>query len=219
MRTSGEERAARDHIVDVGRRMWGRALVAANDGNVSVRLDDDRILCTPTRVSKGAMTPEQLTIVALDGTVLDPGTAGGPSSEIRMHLGVYRASADVRAVVHAHPVHATALAILGEPALTRMQPEVILTMPDLPIAPYATPSTEDVPASVAPLVGSVEACLLEQHGALTWAADLETAYLRMERVEQVAHLTVLMRQLGRSRDLEPEKLGALAERHGVTIPR
>lgn len=218
-RRAPDERDARDRILDVGRRMWSLGLVAANDGNVSVRLSDDRVLCTPTGVSKGMMTASQLTIVDLDGTVVDAGTAGGPSSEIRMHLGVYRASASAHAVVHAHPPHATVFALLGEPLDARLLPEVVLTMPVVPVAPYATPSTDAVPASVVPLVAEHRACLLEQHGALTWGADLETAYLDMERLEYVARLTFLLRQLGTSRELTTQQLDAIEERFGVPIAR
>jgi L-fuculose-phosphate aldolase len=209
----------RERLLDIGRRMWSRGLVAANDGNISVRVGDDRVLCSPTGVSKGAMTADQLAVVDLDGTVLERGTAGGPSSEIRMHLGVYRESAGVRAVVHAHPVHATIFALLGQPLDAHLLPEIVLTMPVIPVAPYATPSTHAVPESVIPFVNSGRACLLEQHGALTWGPDLESAYLDMERLEYVAQLTFLLRQRGEMRELEPEQLDALEEQFGVPIPR
>jgi L-fuculose-phosphate aldolase len=214
-----ENRTQRDRVVDIGRRMWARGLVSANDGNISVRISEDRVLCTPTGVSKGAMTAEQLTVVGLDGTVIDAGTAGGPSSEIRMHLGVYRESADVHAVVHAHPVHATIFALLGEPLDAPLLPEVVLTMPVVPVAPYATPSTDAVSESVVPFVRQGRACLLEQHGAITWGPDLESAYLDMERLEYVAQLTYLLRQLGVRRHLTSGQLDAIEERFGVPIPR
>ncbi|MFJ6114541.1 class II aldolase/adducin family protein [Agrococcus sediminis] len=209
----------RDRIVDVGRRMWSRGLVAANDGNVSMRLDDDLVLCTPTGVSKGAMSPEQLTVVDLDGTVVEAGSAGGPSSELQMHLGVYHTDADVRAVVHAHPPCATVFAVLGEPLRLRLLPEIVLTMPEIPVAPYATPSTAAVPKSVIPLVAKARACLLEQHGALTWSTDLESAYLDMERLEYAAQLTLALRQIGQYRVLDDQQLDALEAAFGQSIPR
>lgn len=209
----------RDRILDVGRRMWSRGLVAANDGNVSMRLDGGLVLCTPTGVSKGTMTPEQLTVVDLDGTVIERGAAGGPSSEVQMHLGVYRADPDVGAVVHAHPPCATVFAVLGEPLRLRLLPEIVLTMPEVPVAPYATPSTTAVPASVVPFVGKVRACLLEQHGALTWSDDLESAYLDMERLEYAAQLALALRHVGRERVLDDEQLDGLEAAFGVAIPR
>lgn len=211
----GDENAARQSIVAVGLRMWQRGLVSANDGNVSVRLTTDTFLCTPTGMSKGAMRPSDLAVVAADGGVLDAGTGRGPSSEIRMHLGVYSARPDVNAVVHAHPPYATLAAIVGTPLDQPLLPEIVVAMPRVPVAPYATPSTDAVPESVVPLTDDHSACLLEQHGALTWAADLESAYLDMERVEYFAQMTQLLRQTGVTRVLEPEKITALKSRFGI----
>lgn len=210
-----DEAAARQAIVDVGLRLWQRGLVSANDGNVSVRLGDDTFLCTPTGASKGAMRPSDLAVVATEGRVVDAGTGRGPSSEIRMHLGVYSARPDVNAVVHAHPPYATLAAITGTPLDQPLLPEIVVAMPRVPVAPYATPSTDAVPESVVPLTSGHSACLLEQHGALTWAADLESAYLDMERVEYFAHMVHLLQQTGVTRVLEPEKIAALKERFGV----
>jgi L-fuculose-phosphate aldolase len=214
-----DEREAREAIVDVGRRMWQRELVAANDGNISVRLGDDRVLCTPTSCSKGRLRPDELSLVRLDGTVLSAGAGRGPSSEIRLHLSVYRGDPAVGAVVHAHPLYATAFAIRGEPLTALLMPETVVALPEVPLAPYATPSTDDVPASVAAIVAAGRrACLLEQHGALTWAPDLEEAYLTMERLEFSARMTATLRTLGEVRELEPHKVRAVRERFGIASP-
>lgn len=209
------EAGARAAIVDVGRRMWEREHVSANDGNVSVRLDAERVLCTPTMTSKGRLRPDQLAIVRLaDGAVLDRGVGLGPSSEIRMHLGVYAARPDVGAVVHAHPPHATAFAIRGDALTAPLLPELVVALPRVPLAPYATPSTDEMAESVLPYVHTDRACLLEQHGALAWGADLESAYLTMERIEYFARMMFLLRGLGGVRELSPEQITAIEERFG-----
>lgn len=211
-RTEGELREA---IVDVGLRMWQQGLVSANDGNVSARLDEHRVLCTPTMISKGRMRPSDLAIVALDGTVLDTGTGRGPSSEVRMHLGVYDERPEIQAVVHAHPPYSTLAAIRGRELNAPLLPEIVVALPRVPVAPYATPSTDAVPASVRPLVHEASACLLEQHGALTWAEDLESAYLNMERVEYFARMMYLLESTGDVRALEADKIDALRRQFGL----
>ena len=123
------EAELRRQICDIGRNLWNRGMVAANDGNISARLPNGRILCTPTGVSKGYLTPAMLPIVALDGTVVELGAGLQPSSEVRMHLRVYQVSDAVGAVVHAHPPYATAFAIKGEPLVGKMLPESIVAMP------------------------------------------------------------------------------------------
>lgn len=212
MTTIAEERALREAIVDVGQRMWQRELVAANDGNVSVRLDAERLLCTPTGVSKGRMRPSDLAIVHADGTLLDAGTGRGPSSEFRMHLRAYEVGGDaVGAVVHAHPPFATTFAIRGEAITSTMLAETVVFMPEVPLAPYAMPSTDEVPDSIAPFITDYFACLLEHHGALTWGPDLEEAYLSMERLEYLAKMVHLMRLSGGEREIPPAQIARLRE--------
>ncbi len=188
-------------ICEIGRAMWQRSLVAANDGNISVRVGEE-IVCTPAGVSKGFMTPESLVVVGRDGRVI----AGDrpPSSELKMHLRVYELDEDVTAVVHAHPLYATMMAVQGRPLECKMIAETVATMPRVPVAPYATPSTSEVPDSITPLVRGHNACLLEHHGALTWGPDLMAAYLNMERLEYVAQLTWRLDGVGR--DLPDEEI-------------
>lgn len=211
-----DERRARAAIVEVGRRLWQRQYVSANDGNVSVRLDAEHVLCTPTLVSKGWMREDELAVVRIvDGAVIDAGAGAGPSSEVRMHLAVYRAREDIGAVVHAHPVHATALAIRGEAMTAQLMPETVVALPRVPLAPYATPSTDAVADAVRPYTTTDTACLLEQHGALAWGADLESAYLTMERLEYSAQLTFILRQSGKIRELSTQQIEAIHERFGT----
>ncbi|MHB1289056.1 class II aldolase/adducin family protein [Georgenia sp.] len=213
-----DEAALRRQICEIGRAMWQRGMVSANDGNISARLPGGRVLCTPTGVSKGFMTEASLPVVMLDGQVVQAGAGGlAPSSEIRMHLRAYQVSASVGAVVHAHPPFATAFAIKGEALVGRMMPESVVAMPEVPLAPYATPSTDEVPDSIEPFITTHTGCLLEHHGALTWAGDLVTAYLAMERLEYSAHMSYLTRQIGGERQLSDERIAALRERFGIDV--
>lgn len=209
------ETALRRQICEIGRNLWNRGMVAANDGNISARLPDGRILCTPTGVSKGYLTEDVLPVVALDGTVVELGNRLRPSSEIRMHLRAYQVSEAVGAVVHAHPPYATAFAIKGEALVGDMMPESVVGMPEVPLAPYATPSTDEVPDSVEPFIRTHPGCLLEHHGALTWAGDLMTAYLAMERLEYCALMTFLTRQIDGERHLSPERITAIQRQFGI----
>ncbi|MEA5155023.1 class II aldolase/adducin family protein [Raineyella sp.] len=203
-----DETTIREQICQVGRWLWQKGMVAANDGNISVRLGQDRIICTPTGVSKAMMDADLLPIVTVDGDPVDD-RALPPSSEIKMHLAVYREDPSVGAVVHAHPLYATMWAVAGQPISARMLPETVVTMPQVPLAPYATPSTQAVPDSVVPLVAGNRACLLENHGALTWGHDLLSAYLMMERLEYTAQLTWHLSLTGRGRDLPDAEVTTL----------
>ena len=213
--TVQDEKALREQICDIGKNLWNRGMVASNDGNISALMSGGRVLCTPTAVSKGYLTPEMLAVVDLDGNVLEQHAGYSPSSEIKMHLRIYQVSPAAGAVVHAHPPYATVFAVMGQSIRTRMMPESVVTMPEVPLARYATPSTEAVPDSVEPFALTHTACLLEHHGALSWGPDLMTAYLTMERLEYTAQMTYLLRQIGGERDLPDEEIARLNElRHG-----
>ncbi len=211
-----DETALRAQVCEIGRALWQRGMVAANDGNISARLPDGTVLCTPTGVSKGFLSPDMLTVVGPDGAVVR-GTRR-PSTEVLMHLRIYAEDPAVGAVVHAHPVHATAFAIKGEPLVGLMMPESVVAMPEVPLAHYATPSTHQVPDSVAPFVGTHTACLLEHHGALTWGPDLMTAYLAMERLEYTAQLTTIVRAIGGERLLSGERIAEVRRIFGIAAP-
>lgn len=206
-----DERKIREEICEIGRRMYGRHMVAANDGNISVRLSDDTILCTPTGVSKGFMKPEQLCKADLSGKILETAEGFGPTSEMKMHLRVYQRRPDIGAVVHAHPIFATSFAVMGRALESPIMPEVIVNFGRIPLAPYGTPSTEEIPDSIEPYLEEYEAILLESHGALTWAGDLLTAYMKMESVEFYAELLYRTTQLGGPRELDEEQLKRLQE--------
>ena len=183
-------------ILDIGNRMWARGLVAANDGNISVRIGEDEILTTPTGVSKGNMTPDMIIRVNMDGEVLSQNGEFRPSSEVRMHIQVYQQREDINAVVHAHPPYATSFAVAGIPLDKCVLPEAVMTLGAVPIAPYGTPSTPEIPESIRPLIENSDAVLLANHGALTLGADLATAYYRMETLEHSARIVHLALQLG-----------------------
>jgi L-fuculose-phosphate aldolase len=197
---------ARREIVDVGRRIWERGYVAANDGNISVRLCD-RVLVTPTGRSKGFLRPDEIVEVTLDGTPLSRGSA--PTSELAMHLSVYATRPDVAAVVHAHPPNATAFAVAGVPLAQCVLPEVILSLGEIPLAGYATPTTEEVASSVSEHVSKFNAVLLRNHGALTLGETLSQAYFRMETVEHFARISVAAKVLGGAAPLSQEDVRKL----------
>ena len=213
------EEQARADIVEVGRRLWERGYVASNDGNISVRLDDSRLITTPKNVSKGFMTPDMMVITDLDGKKI----AGerDPSSELKMHLEVYRNRPDIRAVVHAHPPTATGFAVAGIPLDRAVLAEVITTLGSIPIAEYATPSTEELPAAVRKYVKAHDGLLLANHGALAMGGDVMSAYYRMETIEHFAKISLVARTLGREQVLpraEVERLQGLRGMYGIASP-
>jgi L-fuculose-phosphate aldolase len=214
-----QEERLRGEIVEVGRRLYARGYVASNDGNISARLDGDRLLTTPKGVSKGFMTPDMMCVVDLEGTKL----AGDrdPSSELRMHLEVYRRRPDVHAVVHAHPPTATGFAVAGIPLDRAVLAEVITTLGSIPIADYATPSTQELPDAVRKYITAHDGLLLANHGALTVAADLVGAYYKMETIEHFAKISLVARLLGRERLLSREevvRLQGLRGSYGIAAP-
>lgn len=203
------EAEAREMIVHVGRRMYDHGYVVTNDGNISMKIADDVLVVTPTGVSKGFMVPEMMALMDLEGNVIKQGEKG-PSSEVKMHLRVYRENPAVTAVVHAHPVYATSYAIAGialdEPILS----EAMLQIGAVPVAHYAKPGTYDVPDSIAPYVNDYGAVLLSNHGALTWGTSLDEAFARMEVLENYAHISFNVRSLAQARPLSADQIEGLA---------
>ncbi|MBP3901884.1 MAG: class II aldolase/adducin family protein [Blautia sp.] len=189
-------------ICDIGKRIYNRNMVAANDGNISVKLNDNEFLCTPTGVSKGFMTPEYICKVNAQGEVIQANPGFRPSSEIKMHMRVYAKRPDVGSVVHAHPVYATSFAIAGIPLTQPIMPEAVIALGCVPIAPYGTPSTMEIPDAVEPFLEHFDAVLLESHGALTWSTDLLAAYLKMESVEFYAQLLYQSKMLGGPKEFD-----------------
>lgn len=175
---------AKNLICEIGKRLYNKNFVAANDGNISVKVSPNTIICTPTGVSKGFMTPDMMVKMDLNGRVISGHMK--PSSEIKMHLRVYKENPEVNAVVHAHPPVATSFAVAGISLEKPIVPEAVIMLGTVPVAPYATPGTEEVPDSIAPYVKDHNAVLLANHGALTWGKDLIEAYFRMESLEHYA---------------------------------
>ena len=209
----------RADIVECGRRLWHRGFVASNDGNISVRLDDQRLITTPTAVSKGFMTPGMMVVTDLEGRKISG--ERNASSELKMHLEVYKHRPDVRAVVHAHPPTATGFAVAGIPLDRAVLAEVITTLGSIPIAEYATPSTEELPAAVRRYIKAHDGLLLANHGALAVGGDVYAAYYRMETIEHFATISLVARTLGRENLLsrgEVDRLQGLRGMYGIASP-
>jgi len=213
------EAQLRADIVEVGRRLYARGYTASNDGNISVRLDAGRLLMTPSNVCKGFMTPDMMVITDLEGRKLHGDRT--PSSEMQMHLEVYRRRPDVAAVVHAHPPIATGFAVAGIPLDRAVLAEVVTTLGSVPIAEYATPSTRELPEAVRQYVQAHDGMLLANHGALTLGKDLFSAYYKMETIEHFAHISLVARLLGGERLLSREevfRLQGLRGSYGIASP-
>ena len=198
-------------ICDIGRRIYSRNMVAANDGNISVKLNDNEFLCTPTGVSKGFMTPEYICKVDREGNVIQANPGFKPSSEIKMHMRVYEKRPDVGSVVHAHPIYATSFAIAGIPLTQPIMPEAVISLGCVPIAEYGTPSTMEIPDNLEKYLPYFDAVLLENHGALTWSTDLNAAYMKMESVEFYAQLLYQSKVLGGPKEFDEKNIEKLYE--------
>ncbi len=206
-------------ICEIGKRIYNRNMVAANDGNISVKISANEFLCTPTGVSKGFMTPDYICKVDAKGNVIQAAKGFKPSSEIKMHMRVYEKREDVNAVVHAHPSYATAFAIAGIPLTQPIMPEAVIALGCVPIAEYGTPSTMEIPDNVEKYLPHYDAVLLESHGALTWSYDLLSAYHKMESVEFYAELLYKAKMLGGPKEFDKNNIEKLYEiRRQMGIP-
>src|SRR5215203_122138 len=201
-----DEQTARREIVRVGQLLYERSYVVSSDGNVSVRLDDGRVLATPTQTNKGRMSEDSLALTDLDGKALNDRRA---SSELAMHLLIYREREDVRAVCHAHPPHGSALAVAGLAIDQPILSEVILTLGCVPLAAYGTPSTEELTRETQPFVKHHNALLMANHGAVAYGADLWQAWDRLETLEHTARISILSRMLGGSKNLPADAIEKL----------
>ncbi|MBO1206301.1 class II aldolase/adducin family protein [Staphylococcus nepalensis] len=204
-----KEKELREQICDIGKNLFNKDFIAANDGNISARLSGSEILATPTATSKGYLTPESIVKLDLDGNIIEAQEGVKPSSEVKMHLRCYKEMEECNGVVHAHPPYATGFAIKGEVLDKATMPEVVIAMPEIPLAEYGCPSTEEIPDSVEPYFGKYEAVLLESHGALTWGDTLMNAYFNMERLEYIAKLTFITRAIGGERELPKNRIDEL----------
>ncbi len=213
------ESALRADIVEIGRRMYARGYTASNDGNISVRMGADRLLMTPKSVCKGFMTPDMMCVTDLEGVKIQGDR--DPSSEMLMHLEVYRQRPDAQAVVHAHPPTATGFAVAGIPLDRAVLAEVVTTLGSVPIAEYATPSTSELPEAVRKYIKAHDGMLLANHGALTVGSDLFSAYYKMETIEHFAKISLVARLLGRENLISREevlRLQQLRGSYGIAAP-
>ncbi len=204
------DREAKNEILEVGRRMYAKNYVVSNDGNITCKVSPTTLWTTPTGVSKGYMTDDMLIKVDLDGHVLQ-GTRK-PSSELKMHLRVYKENPELVACVHAHPPVATSFAIAGIALDRPILPEGVVQLGVVPVAPYATPGTQEVPDSIAPYCTTHNGVLLANHGALTWGMSPMQAYMRMESLEYYALVTMYTGNIiGRANELSCKQVDRLVE--------
>src|SRR6266478_9214081 len=185
----------KEQICETGRRVYAKGFAAANDGNISIRLNDKEVLCSPTMVSKGFIKPEDLCVVDYEGKQLR-GTRKR-SSEILLHLSVYKHRPDVNAVVHCHPPHATAFAVAGEPVPNCVLPEVEVFLGEVPTALYETPGTQKFAETIVPHLKASNTIILANHGTVTFGPDLEKAFWNSEIIDAYCRILILSKQLGR----------------------
>ena len=201
----------KEQICDVCHKMWQLGWVAANDGNVSAKLEDGTILATPTGISKSFITPEKLILLNGKGVVLEAAEGYRPSSELKMHLRCYDRRDDVFSVVHAHPPGATGFAVAHRPMDMYNMIEDVAVIGSVPLTPYGTPSTSEVPDAIEPYLEEHDVMLLTNHGALAVGADVYTAFYRMESLELWAKITINAEILGGSKDIDRENIQKLID--------
>src|SRR2546421_6973100 len=201
-----DEQTARRDLIKICHLMYERSYVVASDGNVSVQLDDERVLATPTMTCKGRMTEDLIAITDLEGRALNDRKV---SSELAMHLLIYRERAEVKAVCHAHPPHGSAFAVAGLAIDQPILSEVILTLGCVPLAEYGTPSTDELTEAMRPLVKHHNALLMANHGAVAYGSDLWQAFDRLETLEDTSRIAILARILGGCKNLPADANGKL----------
>ena len=209
------EQEWRNEIVRVCRLLHEKGYVAASDGNVSVRLNEKHVLSTPSGFGKGFLSPDQLVVTDLEGRMVPSYTPASrdlkPTSELLMHLEVYRQRPDILSVIHAHPPICVALSIAGVSLAKCLLPEVIVTLGLIPTAEYATPSTAEGPRAISDLIANHDALIIQRHGTLTVGQAPFDAYLKLEKVEHLAQVTLILRQLGRETPLPPGEVAKLLQ--------
>jgi L-fuculose-phosphate aldolase len=220
MREYKNEYKLKEQICEIGRRLYNKGFAAANDGNITIRLNEREVLCTPTMVSKGFMKPEDICKVDYEGKQL-AGTRKR-SSEVLLHLAVYKERSDINAVVHCHPPYATAFAVAGEPIPKCILPEVEVFLGEVPMAVYETPGTQKFAETIVPYVKDCNTIILANHGTVTWGPTLENAYFNTEIIDAYCKILMLARQLGRVNyfsEQQTRELLDLKKRIGYDDPR
>lgn len=222
MEALNEEKARAD-LAEVCRTAYQRGYITGVEGNFSLRLKNDILLTTPAGCCKGRLNPSDFLLTNLNGIPLDiPSNRGKkPSTELKMHLAVYEHRADAMAVAHAHPTVATAFTIAGRSLNRCISPEAVLSLGEIAVAPYATPSTEEVPASIIPLLAHSNTLLLAHHGALTFGPDIWQAFYRLETLEHHARTLLVANMLGGEKTLtgaQVEQLFNICQVYGMEKP-
>lgn len=206
-----QEQEIKELICDVCHKMWQLGWVAANDGNISVKMEDGTFWITPSGISKSFITPEKLIRVNEAMEKLEGADGLVPSSEIKMHMRCYQEREDVGAVVHAHPPTATGYAVANKPLDEYSMIETVIAIGSVPVTPFGTPSTYEVPEAIAPYLTQHDVLLLQNHGALTVGCDLITAYYRMETLELFAKISLNAHLLGGAQEIPRNKIDQLLE--------
>src|SRR5215213_6199145 len=210
----------KEQMADIGRRIWIKGFCAGNEGNHSYRLSEDRVLCTPSLISKGNLKPDDMCIVDMEGKQISGKRKR--TSEILLHLAIYKERADVRAVIHSHPPHATAFAVADVELPTCIHPEAEVFLGPVKTAKYVTPGDTRLGDSIKPFVKGANTILLGNHGVVCYGPDLEDAYYKLEIVDAYARILLLTKQLGSVKPLDPDdmkELLALKSKFGMFDPR
>ena len=199
----------RKELIQVGKLLYQKNFVVAAEGNISIKLEKDKILVTPSGLNKGFLSEKELVVVDSNGQKLSGFL--NPSSELKMHLAVYRKRPDLKAVVHAHPPYATALTVAGESLERFFLPEAVLSLDKVPLSSYATPTTAEVPKAIENLITQSDTILLKNHGVLAGGKELWEAFFKMEMVEKLARIYLLAKIFGKIDYLTPEQVKKLEE--------
>ncbi|MDR3615701.1 MAG: class II aldolase/adducin family protein [Candidatus Obscuribacterales bacterium] len=212
-----DDSKSRSELIEIARLCYEKGYICGLEGNFSVRLADDLVLTTPRGSCKGRLNESDLVLTDMSG---EPVSGGQPSTELKMHLMVYRHRPDIKAVVHAHPVTALGLTVAGVSLAAPILPEIICSIGNIPTAPYATPSTDEIPNSIVPFLKDHDAMMLDHHGALVYGSDLYDAFYKLETVEHFAQTLVVAYQVGRPIELTSAQVSRLHEIKSIyqTVP-
>ncbi len=201
-----------EEIIETGKSLYNRGYIIANEGNLSVRLSGGNIAITPAGMNKWQMKPEDLLVCMADGTIIEG--SGRPSSEIRLHLAIYRWRPDIAAICHAHPIYATARSVAGKSLMRPILPEILMTLGGIPLASYGEPGTDELPKTLEKLIADYDAFLLESHGAVTLGKDMSDAFNKMETVERFAHILYIAETISEVRELPSHEVERLLRKSG-----
>jgi len=207
----------KQEICEIGHKIYDKGFVAANDGNISYRISENQVLCTPTLVSKGTLKCDDICLVDMTGKQLSGKKKR--TSEVMLHLEIYKANPKVKAVVHSHPPHATAFSVAGEEIPTCILPEVEVFLGPIPTAVYETPGAQAFAQTILPFVETAKIVVLKNHGTVAWGETLQQAYWWTEILDAYCRILLIAKQVGRVERISPpkvEELLDLKERFGIT---